>query len=317
MGEIDLLAHKFFEICPQSFAELFNKLLFHEEVIDYRKMQSLDSKYVTKYLKEHNGFFRDEIRFAEFKTAGAYHCILLGIECYSYIDYKAPVKAMIYDGLSYERQLNEIYAQATEQRPPSGDEYLSKFPKGGYLVPVFTLVLNLKPKKWDGPKSLKEMIQPDLVKRFGKYLNDYRNNLIEASEIDDEVLNYFSNDTRGLLGYIKYSDDDKKLDQFIHSVPEKTRLEPITAELINATTNANIDQESCRTEDGGVDMCKAFDNLQTRAEKAEAVAIEAQAVAKAKTVEIDRLRVMLKERGCSDEEIDEGFRKGSSSGLVF
>ena len=64
-------------------------------------------------------------------------------------------------------------------------------------------------------------------------------------------------------------------------------------------------------------MSKAFDNLQTRAEKAEALVMEERAEKLAERAEKNRLREILKENGWSDEEISDGHKKSNSSGLVF
>ena len=305
MGRIDSLSHKFFEECPESYAELFNQFLFHEPVIDYRSLKPADIRYDIEDLGKTIPFYRDLLRFAEIRFAGKRQFMLLGIENSAYIDYKLPIQTMIYDALEYRRQYMSRIIHEGKQKL-KGDEFMSGFPKDMFLAPVFTLVVNLSPVKWDGPTSLKQMIQPEFVDCYGQYINDYKVNLLEASDIDDKVLNYLSNDTRGLLGYIKYSNDKEGLNRFVHSHPEKNRIKPITGKLIKATTRAKINLEACRTEDGGVNMCIAIDEMLADTEREKQGRL--QAIKRAESEKQGRLQV-LKELEKSNKELEKSHNE--------
>ena len=243
MGKIDLAAHVFFQKHKECYAELFNRFVFQKDIVDPNLLTPIDAKYSIKRNKTYRSFLRDELcQLAVVQETKDFGFILLGCENFSYTNYRAPVVAMTYDAMEYQRQSAEIYERhRKEGRILTGAEFLSRYPKGAYLKPVITLIWNLQPIEWDGPTSLKQMIQPELADQFGQYFNDYGVTVIDPTHITEEALNHLSNNLRAIMGYSKYSQNPDELYEFVSKQAAMSRLDPVTADLINLTTHSKLD----------------------------------------------------------------------------
>ena len=315
MGKIDLAAHVFFQKHKECYAELFNRFVFQKDIVDPNLLTPIDAKYSIKRNKTYRSFLRDELcQLAVVQETKDFGFILLGCENFSYTNYRAPVVAMTYDAMEYQRQSAEIYERhRKEGRTLTGAEFLSRYPKGAYLKPVITLIWNLQPIEWDGPTSLKQMIQPELADQFGQYFNDYGVTVIDPTHITEEVLNHLSNNLRAIMGYSKYSQNPDELYEFVSKQAAMSRLDPVTADLINLTTHSKLDLSKYEKE-GVVNMCRAIEimkeeNRQLKAEnrqaKAETRQVKAELNAERKVHNREKklLTKMLKESGRSEAEI--------------
>ena len=308
MGKIDLAAHVFFQKHKECYAELFNRFVFQKDIVDPDLLTPVDAKYSIKRNKTYRSFLRDELcQLAVVQETKDFGFILLGCENFSYTNYRAPVVAMTYDAMEYQRQSAEIYEQhRKEGRTLTGAEFLSRYPKGAYLKPVITLIWNLQPIEWDGPASLKQMIQPELADQFGQYFNDYGVTVIDPTHITEEALNHLSNNLRAIMGYSKYSQNPDELYEFVSKQAAMSRLDPVTADLINLTTHSKLDLSKYE-ERGGVNMCRAIEIMKEDKRKAEAETRQVRAELTAERKEHNRekklLIKMLKESGRSEAEI--------------
>ena len=318
MGKIDLAAHVFFQKHKECYAELFNRFVFQKDIVDPDLLTPVDAKYSIKRNKTYRSFLRDELcQLAVIQETKDFGFILLGCENFAYTNYRVPVVAMTYDAMEYQRQSAEIYERhRKEGRTLTGAEFLSRYPKGAYLKPVITLIWNLQPIEWDGPTNLKQMIQPELADQFGQYFNDYGVTVIDPTHITEEALNHLSNNLRAIMGYSKYSQNPDELYEFVSKQAAMSRLDPVTADLINLTTHSKLDLSKYE-EGGGVNMCRAIEimkeeNRQLKAENRQAKAETRQAKAETREVKAELkesnrekklLIKMLKESGRSEAEI--------------
>ena len=201
--------------------------------------------------------YRDILKSAVFKSHGDIIYAILGIENQSNIHYAMPVRSFVYDALQYAKQVDNTTAIHKANRTHlTKSEFLSGFRKEDKLTPVITLVLYFGVDKWDGAKSIHEMLNtrdPELL----KYVQDYRINLIEPAGIEPEELDKFSTSLREVLGYIKYANDKDKLVSFITANPD-TVIDADAARVINAMTKTYIDIPYDAKE---VNMCKAIEDL--------------------------------------------------------
>ena len=335
MGKIDLAAHVFFQKHKECYAELFNRFVFQKDIVDPNLLTPIDAKYSIKRNKTYRSFLRDELcQLAVVQETKDFGFILLGCENFSYTNYRAPVVAMTYDAMEYQRQSAEIYERhRKEGRTLTGAEFLSRYPKGAYLKPVVTLIWNLQPIEWDGPTSLKQMIQPELADQFGQYFNDYGVTVIDPTHITEEALNHLSNNLRAIMGYSKYSQNPDELYEFVSKQAAMSRLDPVTADLINLTTHSKLDLSKYE-EGGGVNMCRAIEimkeeNRQLKAENRQAKAENRQAKAETREVRAENRQIkaelkertrekkllikMLKESGRSETEIDSYIKSAFSA----
>ena len=228
------------------FADAFNFYIYHgEQVIKPDDLHELDTVESVIFASDENDSnssvsnssdsnssvsrrqdsthqkYRDILKSAVIKQHGDTIYAVLGIENQSNIHYAMPVRNLIYDGLQYSRQIHSTAAKHRAKGTHlTHQEYISGFRKEDKLTPVITLVLYFGVDKWDGARSIHEMLDakdPVLL----KYVQDYRINLIEPAGIEPDELDRFSTSLREVLGYIKYANDKDKLLSFVTAKPDK------------------------------------------------------------------------------------------------
>ena len=195
---------------------------------------------------------------------------MLGLELQSHIHYAMPVRTMLYDAIEYEAQVQRTaslrsrerksrsceaeYINASRER--ESDEFLSGFRKDDKLIPVITLVLYLKPDKWDGPRSLSDMYAP-YDEAIKPYINDYSINLISPAELDSADFAQFSTEAGKVLEFIKCSGDKEHMERFIKE-NDNLRLSSKAVMFLNEITHSKL---AVNDERGDVVMCKALDDM--------------------------------------------------------
>ena len=137
---------------------------------------------------------------------------------------------------------------------PSSAEFLSGFSKKDRLTPVVTLVVYFGTERWDGARSLHEMMEADDDKVL-RYVQDYHINLIEPAGLEPAELDKLTSSLREVLGYIKYSNNKQELLTFVNN---NMMMDVEAARVINAVTNTHIDIPEDAEE---VNMCKAIEDL--------------------------------------------------------
>ena len=188
--------------------------------------------------------------------------MIYGIEAQSEIHYAMPVRSMLYDAMNYASQVSEIAAEHRKEGDHgiSGGEFLSGFHKADRLHPVQTLVIYFGSKPWDGPRSLKEML--DLPEGMEKtFLNDYRLDLLVPEEIED--FTKFHTQLGPVLEVMKVMEDRGKMAELMEKKSEVyARLPRDAAELIRVFAKIDIE---LREEEEEINMCKAIDDMMAEA----------------------------------------------------
>ena len=111
---------------------------------------------------------------------------------------------------------------------------------------------------------------------------DYKLNLISPYEINNEDFSKLTSEMRFVLKYIKYSDDEMKLEK-VKNDNDFKKVSNEAVGLINEVTNSDFEKNA---EGGYVNMCKAIDDMKNRAEakgKNEGI-VETEARVKVETV---------------------------------
>ncbi len=265
------------------FADAFNYYIYHgEQVIKPEDLKELDTaesviifddtdsanpESSNNQISASEQKYRDVLKSAVIMRHGEKVCVLLAVENQSEIHYAMPVKNLIYDGLQYAQQVRNITSlHKHDKRSMSHAEFLSGFKKEDKLTPVVTLVLYYGSERWDGPRSIHDMINCDDAD-FMEYVPDYRINLIEPAALEPDELNRFSTSLSKVLGYIKYSNDKQELLSYITNNDMTVDVE--AARVINAVTKTHIDIPEDAEE---VNMCKAIEDLMNDS-KAEGIAL--------------------------------------------
>ena len=231
------------------FADLINFYFFDgdKKVID-SDLKELDTTSV-KTLKQRFQIqrYRDLIKEACIKEDSNNTYIIFGIENQSEEDKGMVFRCMIYDALSYLKQLDNI------EKPNKNDKIK--------LKPVITLVLYLGNGEWDGPKSIYEMLDLEEYQYVKDKIYDYKLNLISPYEINNEDFSKLTSEMRFVLKYIKYSNDEMKLEKVKNDIDFK-KVSNEAVGLINEVTNSEFEKN---TEGGYVNMCKAIDDMKKKA----------------------------------------------------
>lgn len=259
------------------FADAFNYLIYNgRQIIHPENLHELDTTEIALPFSNQNTHnksenpksfiqqYRDVLKYATIKEDTMATYVLLGIENQTNIHYAMPVRNIMYDALQYGRQITDIATEhkdssnQTQTVKPTRAEYLSGFYKTDTLTPVITLVLHFNTTAWDGPLSLFDMMNPNLLKHeYAKYIQNYKIHLIDPQNIPDQDLNKFQSSLREVFGCIKYAKNKTKLANFIHDNP-RMNIDILAARVIETITHTTINyQEGAET----IDMCQAIEEM--------------------------------------------------------
>ena len=128
---------------------------------------------------------------------------------------------------------------------------------------MITLVILFGSKKWDGPRTIHEMMStqdPELL----NCVADYKINLIEPAAMSAEDLDKFQSNLRAVLGFIKYSSDSDALDAFLSKESSLHNLDVEAARVIGVCTNTEI---AIDDNSEVVDVCKAVQDMNNKAKQ--------------------------------------------------
>lgn len=260
MGEKDTKAKEYLSD-NNRFADLCNYVLFQgEQVIKAETLIEKDSTEVLSILvdgrEEQFQKWRDLIKGTVIKRNKDMVFVLIGIENQSDIHYAMPVKNMIYDALNYGSQVKETARRHRENHDKlTSAEFLSGFRKKDKLTPVITITLYWGADKWDGPRTLHDMLDHS-DEALIKFIPDYHINLVAPEEIDD--FKKFQTTLGEVLEAIKVSNDKEQMRQLIFSNPVFQKMDNESVAAINTFLGTNIPLN--KTEEV-TDMCKAWDDL--------------------------------------------------------
>ena len=183
------------------------------------------------------------------------YIVLIGIEAQTDVHYAMPVKTMMYDALNYGDQVNEAKKRHQKNKDyKSSEEFLSGFTQDDKLTPVITITLYLGTTKWDGPRSLIEMM-PQMDERIFPLINDYKINLLNPLELTD--FSMFETGLRPLFEVLKNASDERKLNDLITTddIFKKVDVETIAAMNLFAGTDIEYEEK-----EEVINVCKAWED---------------------------------------------------------
>ena len=280
---------------PARFAELFNVFVFNgKDVVQSSNLEELDSSVslYESHSKTSLSRDRDSLKVTKFMTDGNLNYLLLGIENQSSIHYAMPVRCMMYDALEYVKQIHQ-----TTNRLKAGlwkadsDEFLSGFSRNGKLNPVMTLVINWSKKKWDGPLCLFDMFDEKMIEIYGRFIENYRINLLDFHTVPEEVLDTLQTDLKQVLYFLKYSENPEKMKLLLQKEEHSfNSMSKDAAELLRELTDTKF--KIPQSANGGkVQMCKAIQQMIDDAKKE---AVEKAARETAERIEKDNKELMIR-----------------------
>lgn len=181
----------------ERFADLFNAILFDgKQVLEPKCLeeQNTDKSSVVKI-----GQYVDTVRRifdVVKKTANGVDFVILGVENQQKIHYAMPLRHMLGDALSYLKECKNTEARNKEEHTlETSDEFLSGLKKTDRLHPVISLCIYYVEDDWDGPRSLRDMLE--IPKGFESLVSDYEMHLIEVKKSGE--LKFHNEDVRMLF----------------------------------------------------------------------------------------------------------------------
>ena len=270
MGKVDTITKNYMSN-NMVFADAFNYLMYDgNPVIRPEKLRELDTTEIA--IPSANGSeaavqkFRDMLKTAIIMADDQAAYLILGVENESEVKYAEPVKNGLYDFLQYSKQVQQTAAMHREKKDWAGHdsgEFLSGFYQEDKLTPVITLVILFGPNKWDGPRTLHEMMsiqKPNVL----EYVADYKVNLIEPAEMEEDDFERFRSNLGSVLGFIKYSNDSEELNTFLLKDDKLKKLDVEAARVIKACTNTDIHIDEGKEV---VNVCKAVQDMNEKARR--------------------------------------------------
>lgn len=123
---------------------------------------------------------------------------------------------------------------------------------------MITITLYWGLEDWDGPETLKEMLETD-DESILKYVGDYSINLISLNKISEDELKNFKTSLKYVIEAIQCASSEEKWDNLLRTEEAFKNLDKESADTINTLTGLGLDIKT--SEEGSeIDMCKAWDD---------------------------------------------------------
>ncbi len=246
------------------FAELFNFAVFDgEPVVSGDVLEDDDGHYAkTESVFEKNGNRCHRFRDIKKRTRSGEKLILTAIENQELIDYTMPFRLMEYDQLEYGKQLRMLQNEKVQKLLAQGKKptkWLTRMKKDEKIHPVYSLCFYHGTESWDGPRSLKDMMDFEGVNpAWEQMFHDYGMTLLCVEDIED--FSRFKTGLRQLLQVLSKRKDKTALKELLRQ-EDYAALDRDTAEAIAIfTDNTDVLEHLGEYEkDGGYDMCQAMD----------------------------------------------------------
>lgn len=240
------------------FAELINGALYDgTAVVDPGRLEEVNVQPVG------SAAIRDLLKKCTAKKDGKTTYVIYGIENMQYPIYDAPVKVMWYDASDYRRQLleikrnNEGMIRNGNLKGESSGEFNERFLKTDRLDPVITIGIYWGSGEWDGPVTLREMMNTD-DERVLDNVPDYRPHILIPSRMTDEEINAYGEGLDLAFALAKASGDKEEMRDLLKEI----RFEKVDRETYSfLNTQYNLKMKEKEDEEGEVNMCKGLDDL--------------------------------------------------------
>jgi len=263
LGKNDSITKKYMRQNDR-FADVCNYYLFDGESVV--KADELEEKDITELavIKDKNSKvmtaqrFRDILKNCIVKSANGVTYMLIGIENQTDINYAMVIKNMVYDALNYATQAEQCAKRHRDDKDLEGAEFLAGFAKNDKLMPVITITIYWNSGKWDGSRSLHEMLDVK-DKNILEYVSDYKLNLVVPNDIDD--FDKFNTELGKVFNFISYSEDkDQIRKRFYESESnEESMFSADAITLLNECVKANL--KTTKKKGGKTDVCKGIKDL--------------------------------------------------------
>ena len=230
----DTMNHYFSD--NRRFADLFNTVLFHEDIVIPEELSDAAEVYheleTKKSLSGTKNRRKERIRDVckTLKTGEILR--ILALENMELVDYSAPFRCIQYDMMEYSKQLDILKKKnRLEDNLVTPSERICGLRQTDRLMPIYTICLYHGAEKWDGPRSLQDMMCfGDSDDRFRQTFNDYPFHLYCLNEADD--LEQFHTEVGVLFRVLQFRKDRKGLKQLLQNNVEYRQVDTETLEAM-------------------------------------------------------------------------------------
>ncbi len=190
------------------------------------------------------------------KTSNGIDFVIFGIENQQKIHYGMPLRHMLGDAMSYFKESKLLEAKNKKEHAlETPDEFLSGLKKTDRLHPVISLCIYYGDEEWDGPLTLKDMLQ--IPEGYEDLVADYEMHLIEVKK--SGALKFHNEDVRMLFDICRmiYA---KEIDK-VNVAYEEKKVDTDIVLAVGAVTNSqSIINKALEAEREGkqMTMCKAL-----------------------------------------------------------
>lgn len=236
MGKISNTMNHYFSD-NKRFADLFNAVWFHgHPVVDAERLTETSEVYheveIANSLTEESPGRGERIRDVCKRLDTGAELRILALENQTFVDYSMPIRCMQYDVADYRKQIDGLRRKnEREKKWKSASERFCGLRKDDRLVPVYTLCLYHGVEKWDGPRSLRDMMRfDDKEDSFAEKFGDYPLHLYCLNEEQD--FHTFQTEVGLLFRALQCRKDRMSLRKLLAEVPEYRRVDADTLEAM-------------------------------------------------------------------------------------
>lgn len=249
------------------FADVINGFLYQgEQIVSAEDLEELSAAYAQPRLADERGKPEtnriDRIRDIRMTAkTGETYC-LYALENQQFVNYAMPFRCMQYDTMEYSRQLEEIRKRNAEEKNfENSGEWLCKVKKSDKLSPIYTICLYHGEEPWDGPRSLRDMMDfGEEGDKLSKYFADYPMRLVclnEQTEFDG-----FRTEVKKVFRLMRFQKNRKLLQQEIETNPDYEEVDIETIEAISVMLDMpklweHRNDFMRKEESEGINMCQA------------------------------------------------------------
>lgn len=250
------------------FADIVNNVLFQgREFVHPNELRELDPTELTiveELVEESISIqkYRDVLKQISIREDDKTIYVIIGIENQTDIHYAMPVKNLLYDAIRYAKQVDQKTREYKKKETKgilvpklTSTEFLSGWRKKDKLQPVITITVYYGTKKWDGPRSLHEMLDDSIKEPVLRLIPDYKLHLLEPAGITN--WDTYKSDIGLLFQAIAVSDEKNGINNLVKEKSRKfCHVDNKIVNAINFYTNAKIPIN--KNEEGKVmDVCYA------------------------------------------------------------
>lgn len=267
MGKSNIAIKQFFRD-KERFADLFNGYVFQgEQIVKPEDLEEKDSES-SIIIQSKNSTSKGVQKYRDiamhWKKGAA--LTILAIENQDKVHYAMPMRTMLYDSLSYADQIRLLWKNQRSEKNYTEEEFLSRFCKTDKIFPVISLVFYYGLEPWDASTDLYGMFQQNELfhksSLLKQYIPNYPLNLIDAGNV--ESLERFRSDLHFIFGMLQCKDDSNALRTYVTEHKDYFgNVDLETYQAIGALLHSEKKVAAVipQTEHGGVNMCKAIDDL--------------------------------------------------------